>query len=402
MDPAQLPGRSRLGRGLLSSTDVGSTNRARLLQALVDRGPSSRADLARVIDVPRATVSTIVNGLLAAGVLEENEPRAPAEGIGKPSRPLWFGRDAALCGAITVDAGAVEVAIVDARGEIRSRAVGPLAADRSRAKVERQVLAVATPVLGAHAGQLTGIGMTAPALCDPQAGQVVACTPVPGLVGTRLPTLLADQFDCPVLLEQDVRAFAVGEKWFGVARGCEDFAALQLGVGVGAGIMLMGHLFNGHTAYTAQLGHTCVDVNGIACTCGLRGCWETIASTRWLRAESARRGIAGGRSTSPRRLARRAAAGDLAAARLMSDYIDNLSIGIASLVQLLSLQLFILHGEVVHAGEDLRRQLEERVIARSLPALGEGVRIVFSELDQDSVLLGAAATVLTRHFGISA
>ena len=393
--------RPRGSRGLLSSTDVGTTNRARLLQALVDQGPLSRADLARLIRVPRATVGTIVNGLLAADVLEEDEPQAPADGIGKPSRPLWFGRDAALCGAISIDAGSVEVAVVDARGEIRARAAEALPVGASAAKIERQVVAAAQAVLGPHAGRLTGIGLLAPALCDHEASEVVACTVVPGLVGTRLPALLSDALGSPVLLEQDVRALAVGERWFGAARGREDFAALQLGVGVGAGIVLTGHLLDGRGGYTAQLGHTCVDVNGAQCSCGLRGCWETIASTRWLRAESARRGITGGRSTTPRRLARRAEAGDLAAGRLMADYTDNLSVGIASLVQLLSLQLFILHGDVVHAGEPMRQRLEQRVIERSLPALGDGVRIVFSELDQDSGLLGAAALVLTRHFGIN-
>jgi len=391
----------RGGRGLLSSTDVGTTNRARLLQALADQGPLSRADLARLIKVPRATVGTIVSGLLTAGVLEEDEPQAPADGIGKPSRPLWFGRDAALCGAITIDAGSVEVAVVDARGEIRNRATEPLPAGASSAKVERLVLDAARAVLGPYAGGLTGIGLLAPALCDHEAGEVVASTVVPGLVGTRLPALLGAELDAPVLLEQDVRALAVGERWFGAARGREHFAALQLGAGVGAGIILTGHLLDGRGGYTAQLGHTCVDINGAQCSCGLRGCWETIASTRWLRTESARRGVTGGRSTTPRRLARHAEAGDLAAAELMADYIDNLSVGIASLVQLLSLQLFILHGDVVYAGEPMRQRLEQRVIARSLPALGAGVRIVFSDLDRDSGLLGAAALVLTRHFGIS-
>lgn len=391
----------RSSRGLLSSTDVGSANRARLLQALADQGPLSRADLARLIRVPRATVGTIVSGLLTAGVLEEDEPQAPVDGIGKPSRPLWFGRDAAVCGAITIDAGSVEVAVVDARGEVRSRATEDLPADASPVAIERQVVAAAKTILGPHAGALTGVGLLVPALCDHEAGEVVACTVVPGLVDTRLPALLSDALGSPVLLEQDVRALAVGERWFGAARGREDFAALHIGVGVGAGIILTGHLLDGRGGYTAQLGHTCVDINGAQCSCGLRGCWETIASTRWLRTESARRGVTGGRSTTPRRVARRAEAGDLAAAELMADYVDNLSIGIASLVQLLSLQLFILHGDVVHAGEPMRQQLERRVIQRSLPALGEGVRIVFSELDRDSGLLGAAALVLTRHFGIS-
>jgi len=176
MDVIEAHAQPRGGRGLLSSTDVGSTNRARLLQALADQGPLSRADLARLIRVPRATVGTIVSGLLTAGVLEEDEPQAPVDGIGKPSRPLWFGRDAALCGAITIDAGSVEVAVVDARGEVRSRGTEPLPAGASSAKVERLV---DTELLSSAEGDLMITGKHVPESYKAQSryGIQRLCTP---------------------------------------------------------------------------------------------------------------------------------------------------------------------------------------------------------------------------------
>ena len=398
---AVLDDAATLRGGLLSSTDVGSANRARLLQALVDDGPTSRADLARRINVPRATISTIVTGLLEAGVLQEDPPQPPLDGIGKPPRPLWFAPDALLCGAISVSRGSVDTAVINARGEILARGRSQISADGATGALDDEIVAAASSVLRAFRGRLTGIGLTVPALCHTDSMQVLACTPIPSLVGTRLPPLLSEAFGVPCVLEQDVRAFAVGEKWFGLGRGLPDFAALQFGVGVGAGIVLTGHLMSGRGGHSVQLGHTCVDPDGIACSCGLRGCWETLAGHRWLRNEAVRRGVPGGRDTTPKRLAGRKAAGDEAAAGLLAAYGDNLAIGMANLVQLLSLQLFIIHGDVVHAGEEFRAELQSKVVARCLPALAAGVRVEYSALDQDAGLLGAAATVLTRRLGVA-
>ncbi len=394
-----LPVRASPTGGLLSSSDVGAANRARLLQSLLENGPTSRADLARRINVQRATVSTIVAGLLQSGILVEDEARPHPGGAGKPARPLSFAPESLLSGAVAVSRGRVETAVIDARGVLLSRHRDSLPTGCGSVELERRVLDAAEGVLGAHRGRLRGIGLTVPALCDPEAGTVLACTAVPGLEGTALPTALEARFGAPVRLEQDVRSFAICEKWFGLGRGRRDFAALQIDVGVGAGIMLPGHLLEGVRGYTTQLGHTCVDPHGARCTCGLRGCWETLASTRWLRAEAARRGVTGGRGTTPGRLAARSAHGDQAARHLLEDYADNLAIGMANLVQLLSLRVFIVHGDVVHAGEEFRAVLQQRVIERSMPALADGIEVLFSELDQDSGLLGAAAIVLSHHLG---
>jgi len=387
--------------GLLSSSDVGTANRARVLQALFEGGPTSRADLARQINVQRATVSTIVAGLIRAGVLVEEEGRPPADGIGKPGRPLAFAPEALLCGAVAVSRGQVETAVVDARGVLLSRKCENLPKGCPTAELERLVLEAAEAVLGEYRGRLTGVGLTVPALCDPDAGRVLVCTAVPGLEGSDLAGALSRRFGAPVRMEQDVRAFAIGEKWFGQGRGCSDFAALQIDIGVGAGVMLPGLLLAGVRGYTTQLGHTCVDRNGEWCTCGLRGCWETLASTRWLRAECVRRGIPGGHGTTPGRLAKRAEAGDPAARELLDDYADNIAVGLANLVQLLSLRTFILHGNVVDAGEAFRAELQRRVVARSMPVLADGIEVLYSELDQDAGLLGATAMVLAKHLGVS-
>lgn len=385
---------------LLSTSDMGSANRARILQALADYGPLSRAELARMAQVPRGTIGGIVNSLVASGLLEEAAPQAPAAGIGKPARPLWFGSGAGLSGAVLVRTGAIETAVVDPRGEILERSRERFAPNAGTAQLDAQLTDAAAGLLERHRDALLGFGLALPAACDPAEGRVVASTTVPGLVGTRLPRLLSERLGTSVVVEEDARALAIGQRWFGQARRVDDFAALQIGAGIGAGIMLGGHLSRGRGVSSSEIGHTCVQVDGERCRCGLRGCWETIASLRWLRRRAGELTLPGARAATPAQLARRAADGDERAAELLATYADHVAVGVANLIQILPLRLFVLHGEVVGGGEPLLELIRAAVARRTLTALGEAPRIEFAVAERDAGLLGAAATLLTHRLGI--
>lgn len=392
---------SRRGpRDLLSTADIGNANRARVLQALADAGPLSRAELARMAGVPRATIGAIVKGLLSEGLLEESTPRPPAAGVGKPARPLSFGARAGLSGAVHVQAGEVQTAVVNARGEMLTRSRTTFSTRAGRERLERDLLAAVAPMFDPYRGELHGIGVAVPAACDTATGSIVACTPVPGLTGSQLFARLAERTGHRVIVEEDARALAIGQRWFGQARGVADFAALQIGAGIGAGIMLGGRLTHSHVVSSSEVGHTCVDINGERCRCGLRGCWETIASLHWLRAEAARRGLGGARSLTPGRLRRRAEASDEAAAALLAAYADNIAVGIANLVHLLPLRLFILHGDVMEGGELLLDLIRQAMQHRTLPLLGEDVQLTLAHAGTDFGILGAAATALSHSLGL--
>ena len=391
--------RSALPYALLSSGDVGAQNKARIFQALADYGPLSRADLARMAGVPRATIGTIVSSLIASGLLEERTAQRPVATVGQPPRPLWFGPRLGVLGAVLIQPGSMRVAAVNVQGQVITAGEVSFPVTASRDDLQERLTASAINVLDAFEGQLTGIGIAVPAICDSERAEVLACTPLPGLVGTRLPSDLEERAGVPVVLQEDVRALALGERWFGQARAIDDFAALQISEGIGAAIMTGGRLRNGELTIS-EVGHTCVDLNGDRCLCGLTGCWETIAALRWLRREAARRGLPDGPSATPALLAAQARDGNATAADLLATYADHIAVGLANLVHLLSLPLFILHGEVIGGGDQLRDQIQAAVRRWTLPQITSQPRVEFSQLDQDAGLLGAAAAVLTRQLGI--
>ncbi len=392
------PPRSRL----LSSVDVGNVNRGRILQALLQSGPTSRAGLARMVAVPRGTVGVIVSNLIDEELLEEVPGSlASTRGPGKPATPVWFTRTAGLAGAIALNSGVLEIAVANAQGAFLHKASHVLP-DFSRSELlDEWVAHEVTEFLGPIAARLSGVAVVVPAWCDPVKREVLRCTPLPALEGTRLPALLEDSLGAKCLLEQDARAFALGERWFGQCRTTENFAAIMVDVGVGGAVVYAGRLNEGSHVPTMQLGHICVDLHGSRCPCGLRGCFETIASLRWLRAEARRRGVAGHRDMTVARLRSLADARVGGARSLLIDYAKNIAVGLAVVVQLMGIPQVVLHGDVVHGGDVFRKTIERGVADRTLPVFGSAPVVSFSTLDHDAALLGAAAAVLSLAFGLT-
>ncbi len=381
---------------LLTTHAIGDLNRSRVLQAFVDHGPLSRAELARLAGVPRATIGTIVQNLVEAALLEELEPDRDGK-VGKPGRPLWFGPEAGLSVAVGFTADLVRAALVNARGDrIADSAVNLATAEASTAELITAVLRAARIVLPGG-GDVLGLGVVIPGVCDTATGEVIGSGQLPGAVGTELASTLSSRLGLPVLLDNDARAQALGEKWFGDARGVPTFASVQTGEGLGVGLVLDGHLYRGEDGRAGELGHTTVVLDGAPCRCGLAGCWETVATLPWLRAEAKTLGLPGAARMTTSTLVALGPVGE----GLLQTWLDHLAAGLANLVNLLGTKRIVLHGDVVGGGEQVRLGVEAATRARVLGHLRADLQITFSALDADAALLGAAGLVLSETFRLA-
>lgn len=368
-------------------------NRARVLRALADHGPLARSDLARMAGVTRTTIGSIVQGLIEDDVLEEHEPVA-AGLVGKPSRPLWFAAGAGTVVAIELRADGVRAAVVDARGDVDTDELRPLSDPASPEEVNSVVTELASRL--ARGRSIIGVGIAVPGTADLHAGEVLASSQVPGATGQRLVRSVAAATSLPTFVENDSRAQALAEQWFGLGRGVRTFTSVQTGGGVGVGLVLDGGVYRGPQG-AGEVGHHAVVADGDLCVCGLRGCWETICTLRWLRAEAAAAGIPRARSLDCKQLSMLAATGDVAAETLLHRYAENLAIGLANIRQILGSRRFILHGDAVGGGDAFRRQVEDAASRRSLAP----VEVVLTDLDDRASVLGAVAVVLTEILHLS-
>jgi predicted NBD/HSP70 family sugar kinase len=384
---------------LLTPSDIGDVNRSRVIQAFCDYGPLTRAELAKMAGVTRATIGNIVSNLIEYGLVEEGEPRDTGT-VGKPGRPLWFGPRAGLTGAVSITPGAIDAALLNARGEELDKRIVAFDNDGDERRIITAVADALTTVLPKSRRDVLGVGVAIPGVCDTATGEILGSGPVPALRGTALVDLLVDRTNLPVHVDNDTRAQALGEKWFGLGRQKSSFASVQTGHGVGVGLVLGGVVVRGSRGEAGEAGHITVVLDGDVCRCGLRGCWETIATLPWLRREASTLGMRGAANLDAAQLVARAAKDD-DAMTLLHDYADNIAVGLASLTQILSPGLFILHGDAVGGGELLRSLVEEAARRRVFAHVRDSVQVVLSELDQRATLLGAAGLVLSETFSLA-
>jgi glucokinase len=229
--------------------------------------------------------------------------------------------------------------------------------------------------------------MAVPGLVDDRARLVREATNL-GWRDVEIGALAEQRLGLPVTVGHDVRAGALAEGVMGSARGCRDYLLLTLGTGVGAAVVIGGHSYTGAHGLGGELGHVAVEPRGPLCGCGGSGCLEALASAGHIAARyAATHGSADGSCTTEE-VARRAADGEPAAARIWREALDALALAIANYATLLDPERVVIGGGMARAGAALLEPLRERVAA--LVRFGEPAPIVAAELGEEAGRFGAA------------
>ncbi len=194
-----------------------------------------------------------------------------------------------------------------------------------------------------------------------------------------------------VRLENDVRAIALGEWLHGAGRGVSDLLCLILGTGVGAGIIQKHRLITGSSHTYGEVGHMCLEVHGMACRCGARGCIETFlggwglvqrASDAGLIVQSAQELFAFYRASDPK------------AFILVKQFQEALISTTVSLVNGFNPSRLLLGGGIFQAIPEAISWVQEQVPLRALPAATNKLSILPTALDPFSGVIGAATLLL--------
>jgi len=201
----------------------------------------------------------------------------------------------------------------------------------------------------------------------------------------------------PMLLMNDMAAGAVGELDFGRARGCRNVIFATISTGIGAGIILDGEVYSGANGLAGEVGHMVVDLNGLLCGCGRRGCWEMIASGTAHR-RRIREAFTSGtwpnleREPTPGEVTDRVRAGDRAARALVLRTARYLGIGVANLTNLYDPEAVIFTGGFARNNWDIIHDYLLNEVREQ--AFSQKVRLLITELGDDAGVMGAAAQVL--------
>ncbi|MEU6769623.1 ROK family protein [Streptomyces sp. NPDC046853] len=293
-------------------------------------------------------------------------------------------------GAVEVLPGVVRAALVSRAGKLLHRTETAFDASGPRSCVDGALREAAGACFAGPGRTPDGIGVAAAGLVDPETGTVLEANDVPALHGYPVAAVLRDLVGVPVHVEHRARLQVLGDRWFGAGRGRRTFASVSTGEVLGVGILYEGAVLAPHGGRSGA--HMTVAASGETCTCGARGCWKTMATTRWLRQRARSAGLAGVES-----LADLAGRADTAARALVEEYADNLALGLVNVQQLFAPGLFVLHGEAREGGEPFRARIEERLRRDTAWSTAEPPRALLGEVGPDDVaLLGGAGLVLTH------
>jgi glucokinase len=212
----------------------------------------------------------------------------------------------------------------------------------------------------------------------------------------------------PIVIDNDANVAAYGEWRSGAARGFEDVFFVTMGTGIGSGLILGGKLQRGSRGFAGEFGHFKIDLDGLECACGSTGCLETLASgpniVRRVREQlfsdpsfsisSLARDMEG--TLTGERVVRAAMEKDELALSVLKETGQILGAAIASVVNLLNVEVVVLGGGVMAAGDLILEPIREGTHQGTVRPCFECCRVVVAELGQDAGIIGAA--LLARDF----
>ena len=257
-----------------------------LRHILANPGAINRAGIAAQTGISRATMSRLVDELIATDLVEESDDKLATGGRGRPTSVLSPASGTVIALGLQVNISVLGAYLVDLSGNVLARETqdgdfsgsDPLTILRKLARMGRRVL---------HAGREEGTVFLGSALALPGlvSGDTLVTAPNLGWKNIPFDELTHPLHDLHVTLianEADLAAFAVAHPRPGVPEGPASFIYVSGEVGIGGGLVINHQPLSGAHGWSGEIGHICVEPQGNVCSCGARGCLETIAGLKAL------------------------------------------------------------------------------------------------------------------------
>ena len=362
-----------------------------VFETILTNGPLCRRDVAELTGLSQGSVTKLAKPMIDAGYLVETQP--VSAGPGRPMVPLEVVADRQFAIGIKVMASELVAVMIDMSAAIRASQRFPVDGHDVGAVLAAIGEATATlprAVRGAPS-RVVGVGIGVGGHVDRVNGAVRYS---PGLhwPSIDLAQRIQRTAGMPVVVENDANALALYEQWFGAGRGWHSFAIVTIGAGIGCGLVLNGELYTGATGAAGEFGHLVVVADGPLCSCGRRGCLEAVVGDEALVAAVA--SAVGRPVASSEEAYRLAADGSTAAREAFRRAGSALGHGLATMVNLLNLQLIILSGEGVSRVAATMDAVRERLAAEAFSSAAQDCRLLVRPLPDETWAAGAAASML--------
>ena len=384
-----------------SVKDVRRRNRALILRHVWLNSPTSRSEVGAATGLSPATVTNVMNELIAEGSVREGG-FLDSDG-GRRRAIVSIAADAGL--VIGADVGETRIGVTVFDLALRPLAAGEYPFKGRRIEVAEARSAITAQVtsllagLGTDGRRVLGLGLGVPGIVQEVAGgrQLVHAE----VVGWHAADFsgFGDELGIPAYIDNGAKSTTQAEAWYGAARGLEHGVMVLVGEGAGAGIITDGKLYRGYSSSAGEWGHTKISLDGPHCRCGRTGCVETFVGAsavldQWRGPDET---WLGRETEGVEAILTAWRDGDPAARRAIDGVVRHLGLALSNLVNLYNPQKIIVGG-----------WFGDRIAAESLPALQAAVRayaldqpggevvLVRSQLGPDAAVLGAATLPISQ------
>ena len=375
-----------------------SVNKSIILNKIRTSAPISRAQIAKETNLTPPTVSSNVKELIEQGIVKESV-LGESQGGRKPTMLLINNEEFYMIG---VDAGpnSIDCILTDLSGKICKRSSEIL----TKPITEHEFLTLLKKCIHScladstsYDSKIIGIGVAMHGVVDIASG-ISLYAPILSLTNMSIKEELEMEFELEVKVENDARAMALGESWFGNHGELSSMLVMNIGLGVGAGLVIEGDLYHGAQNIAGEVGHMTIDLHGQVCECGNRGCLQTFITGPAIAERSME--IRPEQRLTAEKVYELAIVGDKELENLLKETAMVIGIGLTNLIHIINPQKVVLGGGVTNAQEILLPVILQTIAERALTPQAKQTEVVITTLGNDATLIGAVSLLLVDLFGV--
>jgi len=372
-------------------------NISNIIEILKTQGLKSRADLAILTGLTPASITKLTKKLIDLDILIESGIGVISGG--RPPILLDINPGAGYILGVTLSPNKIKGILTDVNGTILFKENFLLENREKKYILNNLFILISSLIDNVNKEKILGIGIALNGMVDYVNG-VSIFSPHYKWKNFDLRETVEKKFSLPVIIDNDVRAMALGEHKSGIGIDEHNFVVINIGEGIGAGIILNNKLYRGEGYSAGEIGHITIEKNSIhPCSCGKYGCLEAIiGSKRILNHVSTEKGKSYLNDPSIKKICDLALSGDNFSINILEEIAENLGYALSFLVNLLNPKVIIIVGEINSGGEFFYKKLMNRVKKYSLKTSTSDLKIIPSKLGNNASTIGATILVYENLF----
>lgn len=385
-------------------------NVSAVLKVIKDNGSLSRADIAKLTGLTPASVTNITKLLIEDEYLIES--KIGQSSGGRPPIILELNPNARYVIGVCIGVGSIDVVITNLSAQIIIKESIEINEERYNYDVVfKKLIKLINEVIDnseIEREKLLGVGVALHGIVNAKTG-ISIYSPYYGWKNENIKEKLKNELGLDVYVDNDVRAMALGESWFGITKDIANFVTLNISNGIGAGIIINNKPYYGVDFSAGEIGHIVVEADGDKCNCGNYGCLETVSSNNNITKKAIKLIKQGAKTTlnkddndinklTIRDICDAAKNGDELSITIIKESARYIGIGITNLINILNPTAIVVVGEIFENTTYAIETLNEIVKNRGLKLSSENVRIIKSLLGIDAAVIGATTLVIQEIF----